>query len=407
MPETRIVLKNCERNHPEDLGTYLAQEGFQAWEKCRKGLSPEEVVGTVKASGLLGRGGAGFPCGLKWEKVRQAPEEEKYLIGNAAEGEPGTFKDRYLLAHDPFLFLEGMAIAAYAVGAQRAFIYLRKEYQDLFALLEQALAQVKEAGFLDHVDIRVALGSGGYICGEETALLESLEGKRGEPRYKPPYPPEKGLFGKPTLINNVETLANIPQILLRGPEWFKTMGTEKSKGTKVFSVSGDVEQAGVYEVLMGTSLREVVENLAGAQDIQAVQVGGAAGRLVPAAALDVPLAFEHILGSGAIMVFNQDRDMLNILFQNVRFLNEESCGKCSPCREGTEVMREIFGRWNRGHGREEDLKALEILARTMGTASLCGLGQSASVPVLDALHDFPEIFDQRLAQSGYLKSMTA
>lgn len=405
MPETRIVLAHCERINPEDLHTYLERGGFQALEKCRRVLSPEEVLGSVKDSNLLGRGGAGFPCGLKWELVSKTPGKEKYLIANAAEGEPGTFKDHYLLSHDPFIVLEGMAIAAYALGAKKAFIYVRREYQHLFELLERALGQVKEAGFLDHVDIRIVQSGGGYICGEETALLESLEGKRGEPRYKPPYPPEKGLFGGPTAINNVETLANIPSIVWHGPEWFRALGTEKSKGTKVFSVSGDVDRPGVFEVLMGTPLREVVEHLAGAREVQAVQVGGASGRILPPSELDTPLAYERVLGSGAIMVFNRERDLLDILRQGLRFLNEESCGKCTPCREGTEVLLEIFERWCRGDGREEDFQALERLSRTMRLASLCGLGQSACVPLSDSLTYFPRIYERRLAQSLYLKAL--
>jgi NADH:ubiquinone oxidoreductase subunit F (NADH-binding) len=406
MPETRIVLNHCEKINPADLTTYLEREGFQAWSKCRKTLSPEEVVQTIKVSNLLGRGGAGFPCGLKWELARKAEGWEKYLVCNAAEGEPGTFKDHYLLSHDPFQVLEGMAIAAYAIGTGKAVLYLRGEYHLLLHGLEQALQQVKEAGFLDHVEFRLVSGSGGYICGEETALLESLEGKRGEPRYKPPFPPEIGLFGQPTVINNVETLANIPPIILNGPDWFKTLGTEKSKGTKIFSISGDVENPGVYEVLMGTSLRELVENLAGAKGIQAVQVGGASGRVLPASLLDTPLAFEHILGSGAVMVFNQQRDLLDVLLQNMRFLNEESCGKCTPCREGTEVMMEIFSRWKGGEGREEDLTTLKVLSQTMRLASLCGLGQSAPIPILDCLDYFKGEFEQRLAQIRYLKTLT-
>ncbi|MEW6184416.1 MAG: NADH-ubiquinone oxidoreductase-F iron-sulfur binding region domain-containing protein [Thermodesulfobacteriota bacterium] len=369
-------------------------------------MTREQVIQVIKDSHLLGRGGAGFSCGLKWELARKEEGDEKYLIGNAAEGEPGTFKDHYLLSHDPFLLLEGMIIAAYAVGAVKAILFLRGEYHSLVKGLEQAIQQVKEAGFLDHTDIRIVQGSGGYICGEETALLESLEGRRGEPRYKPPFPPETGLFGKPTVINNVETLANIPQIIVKGPEWFCSLGTEKSKGTKVFSLSGDVEHPGVYEVLMGTPLREVVENLAGARDIQAVQVGGASGRILPASLLDTPLAYEYVLGSGAIMVYNQERDLLDLLLQNIRFINGESCGKCTPCREGTEVLKEIFGRWNSGDGREEDMPALEVLSRTMRLASFCGLGQTAPTPIMDSLTYFKKAFDQRLEQSRYLRTLT-
>jgi NADH:ubiquinone oxidoreductase subunit F (NADH-binding) len=405
MPEMRIVLKNCGLIDPKDLKTYLALEGFMAWKKCEEGLSPDEVIREIKSSGLLGRGGAGFSCGMKWELAREAEGDEKYLICNADEGEVGTFKDRVILSEDPFSLLEGLIIAAYALGARKAFIYLRAEYHFLLNGLEQALHQVKEAGFLNHVDIQIVEGAGAYICGEESALMDSIEGKRGEPRYKPPFPPTNGLFGRPTIINNVETLVNIPRIILNGAEWFRAFGIEKSKGTKVFSVSGDVERPGVYELPLGSALRELVVDLAGAREIMAVQVGGASGRILPGSMLDTPLAFEHVLGSGAVIVFNRSRDMLDLMFRNIEFFAQESCGKCTPCREGTEVLLEIFGRLVNGEGREDDLQALEELSQAMMAASMCGLGQAAPIPVMDSLKYFKPDYEQRLTQSRFLRSL--
>jgi NADH:ubiquinone oxidoreductase subunit F (NADH-binding) len=405
VPETRIVLKNCEKIDPRDLKTYLAKDGFKAWKRCREELSPEEVIGEIKSSHLLGRGGAGFNCGLKWELARKAAGNQKFLICNADEGEVGAYKDRYILSFDPFSLLEGMGIAGYALGAKKAYIYLRAEYHFLLDVLNQALQQVKEAGFLDQLDIQIVEGAGAYICGEESALMESIEGKRGEPRYKPPFPSTSGLFGRPTVINNVETLVNIPRIMLNGAEWFAALGTEKSKGTKVFSISGDVERPGVYELLMGSRLKELVVDLAGAQEVKAVQIGGASGRFLPGDLLDTPLAFEQVLGSGAVMVFNKTRDILEMIRRNIEFFNEESCGKCTPCREGTEVMMEIYDRLVRGEGREEDILILEQLSSAMTGASLCGLGQSVPIPVLDSLKFFKNEYQQVLDQSGYLRTL--
>ena len=405
MPETRIVLKNVGKIDPKDLKTYLAADGFKAWKRCQEELSPEAVINEIKSSELLGRGGAGFSCGLKWELARKSEGEEKYLICNADEGEVGAFKDRTILSGDPFSLIEGLAIAAYAIGAKKTFIYLRAEYHSLLKGLEQAIHQVEEAGYLNPLDIQIYEGAGAYICGEESALMDSIEGKRGEPRYKPPFPPIKGLFGHPTIINNVETLVNIPRIMLNGAGWFRTMGTEKSKGTKVFSVSGDVERPGVYELLMGSPLRELVEDLAGAREVKAVQIGGASGRILPRELLDTPLAFEQVMGSGAVIVLNRSRDMIDTVFRNIIFFAEESCGKCTPCREGTEVMMEIFNRLVHGEGRAEDLPALEDLSPAMMQASLCGLGQSVPIPVLDSLKYFKEEYQQRLTQSHFLRGL--
>ena len=404
MPEKRVVLKNCELIDPGDITTYLGREGFTALPRVLT-MTPEAVIAELKASGLRGRGGAGFPCGLKWELVRQAPGDEKFVICNADEGEVGTFKDRYILQHDPFTLIEGMAIAAHAVGAARAYIYLRAEYHYLLAGLGRAIDQAAARGFLGHVEIQIREGSGAYICGEESALMESLEGKRGESRFKPPFPPTKGLWGKPTLINNVETLMNIPPILLNGGQWFSQMGTEKSKGTKVFSISGDVGRSGVCEFEMGTRLDELVVDWAMSQDTKLVQVGGATGAVVPASGLGIPLAFETVLGSGAVMVLNRQRDIVDFVAQTVEFLADESCGKCTPCREGTEVLLEILGRLAKGNGRRDDLPKLERLSKVMALSSLCGLGQAAAVPVLDTLKHFRSDYEIRVKQSELLRSL--
>lgn len=402
MPEKRILLKNCGVIDPRDINSYLAHGGFQAWEKAQK-MSPDGLVAEIKASGLKGRGGAGFPCGLKWELVRKEPGDEKFLIANADEGEVGAFKDRYLLQGDPFTLIEGMAIAGYAVGAQKAYLYLRAEYHHLLDGLSNAIGQVKRKGFLKKLDIEIREGAGAYICGEESALMDSIEGKRGEARYKPPFPPSKGLWGKPTIINNVETLMNIPQIILHGPPWFCGMGTEQSKGTKLFSVSGDVEKPGVYELVLGSSLKELLD-LAGAKSVKMVQVGGATGGIIPYSMISTPLAYETVLGSGAVTVFNESREVLDFIHRTMEFLAEESCGKCTPCREGTEVMIEILGRLATGDGRQEDIQALEDLSHTMMVSSLCGLGQAASIPVLDTLRYFRNEYETRIKQSVFLRS---
>jgi NADH:ubiquinone oxidoreductase subunit F (NADH-binding) len=405
MPENRMVLKDCGVIDPTNIQTYLDREGFNALQKARQEMSPEETIAEVKASGLRGRGGAGFPCGKKWELTGKAQGDEKFLICNADEGEVGTFKDRYILENDPFTLIEGMSIAAYAIGASKAYIYVRGEYHFLLDRLKNALDQAQEKGFLEDLDIEICEGAGAYICGEESALMDSIEGKRGEARYRPPFPPTKGLLGKPTIINNVETLMNIPAIILNGGEWFSRIGTEESKGTKVFSVSGDVARPGVYELTLGSSLREIVIDLAGAQDIKLVQVGGATGGIVPASMLDTPLSYETVLGSGAVTVLDQSRDVVDFVSRTVEFLAEESCGKCTPCREGTEVMVEIFGRLTNGDGAQEDIQALEDLSHTMMLSSLCGLGQAAPIPVLDTLKYFRNEYENRISQSVFLRTI--
>ena len=403
MAEKRIVLGNCGVIDPQNIETYLARDGFKAYEKARN-MKPQGIIEEIKKSGLTGRGGAGFPCGLKWELARSTKARTKYLICNADEGEVGQFKDKYLLSKDPFTLIEGMLIAGLAIGAQQAFIYLRAEYHVLYDQLCRAIEQAKEKGFLKHLDIKVFEGAGSYICGEESALMNSIEGRRGESRYKPPYPPTSGLWDKPTIINNVETLMNVPHIINNGAAWFSAMGTKRSKGTKVFCVSGDVARPGVYELEMGSPLKELLIGLAGAKDIKAVQIGGSAGSIIPASMIDTPLAHETFLGSGAVVALNSSRDIIDIVHNDMHFLNEESCGKCTPCREGTEVMLEILGRLTRGEGVAEDISKLEDLARTMALASLCGLGQAAAVPVLDSLKYFSQEYVDRIEQSMYLRS---
>ncbi|MDO8577795.1 MAG: NADH-ubiquinone oxidoreductase-F iron-sulfur binding region domain-containing protein [Dehalococcoidales bacterium] len=397
MPEKRVVLKNCEIIDPRSIDSYIAHDGFKALAKA-KAMVPDAVIGEVKASGLRGRGGAGFPTGIKWEGARKSPGDIKYLLCNADEGEVGTFKDRYLLTNDPFTLVEGIAIASYAIGTSQAFIYLRAEYRRLKRLLESAISQAKDKGFLEHVDITIREGAGAYICGEESALMDSVEGKRGEPRYRPPFPTVQGLWQKPTVIDNVETLSNIPNIILNGAQAFSQLGTEKSKGTKVFSVSGDVANPGVYELVLGTKLRELVVDLAGAESIKFVHIGGATGRIVPAAGLDSPLSFETVLGAGAVTVYNESRDVVEVVLASLEFLQDESCGKCSPCREGTVAMVDILERFAQGQARANDIQLLERLSGTMMATSLCGLGQAAPFPVVDSLQHFRTDYENRVKQ---------
>jgi NADH:ubiquinone oxidoreductase subunit F (NADH-binding) len=399
------VLANCEVVDPRDIDTCLARDGFRALERARSTMTPEQVIQAVTASGLRGRGGAGFDCGLKWSLARDAQGDEKFLICNADEGEVGTFKDRYILAKDPFTLIEGMAIAGYAIGAEQAYLYLRAEYRHLLDLLADAVDQAAERGFLDHMELEIRQGAGAYVCGEESALMNSIEGRRGEPRFRPPFPPTQGLWGRPTIINNVETLMNIPPIIGRGPEWFSQIGTDRSKGTKVFSVSGDVARPGVYELVMGSSLRELVVELAGADRVKMVQVGGASGRIVPEDMLDTPLCFETIMGSGGVTVFDHSRCVVDTVRRCIAFSAHESCGQCTPCREGIEAMVEIFERLDRADGEERDIAALEDLSEVMMLSSLCGLGQGAPVPVLDSLRYFRREYDDRIGKSLLLRGL--
>lgn len=402
MPEKHIVLRNCGNIDPEDISSYLAVGGFRGLKRARKDMLPSEVIEAIKASGLRGRGGAGFACGLKWELAARLKSNEKFLICNADEGEVGTFKDRYILENDPFSVLEGILIGCYAIGIKSAFIYLREEYSFLADKIRSAIQETTEEGFSNGVEIQLVLGAGAYICGEESALIESIEGKRGEPRYRPPFPTNIGLFGNPTIVNNVETLMNIPWIIMNGAGEFNKIGTVGNKGTKVFSVSGDVERPGVYELPLGSRLDELLYEHAGAADVQIVQIGGGAGRIIPAENLDMALTYEKALGSGAVTVMDNSRDIIDIIYLALEFFAEESCGKCAPCREGTEVLFGTLKRIRSGDGVFGDIEIMEKVGSVMQLSSLCGLGQSAPIPLLDSIKYYRHAYESRIAQSIYL-----
>lgn len=404
--QRKVVLGNCGVIDPEDIEEYIATGGYEALGRALTEMSPEEVIAEVKRSGLRGRGGAGFPTGVKWEFVRAAPGDEKYVICNADEGDPGAFMDRAILEGDPHAVLEGLAIAAYAVGATRGYIYVRAEYPLAIKRLERALSQARKYGLLgDHIletgfsfDLELRMGAGAFVCGEETALIASIEGKRGEPRPRPPYPAQQGLWGKPTLINNVETLANVRHIILRGAGWFSSIGTETSKGTKVFALAGQVRNTGLVEVPMGITLRELIFDVGGGvpegRRLKAVQIGGPSGGCLPEELLDVPIDYESlrehgaIMGSGGVIVLDDSACMVNVAKFFLEFTADESCGKCTPCRVGTQMMLEILRRITRGEGTEQDLARLEELGEFVRQASLCGLGQTAPNPVLSTLRYF-------------------
>ena len=396
----RLLTANCGHGT-----TSLAQHGDYDGLRRALDMQPAQVVEMIKASGLVGRGGAAFPTGIKWEGAAAAPGSPKYVVCNADESEPGTFKDRVLLLDDPHSVIEGMLIAGYAVGAGRGYIYVRGEYPYMLPALEGALAEARAAGFLgEHIlgsvfsfEVEIRLGAGAYICGEETALFESLEGKRGFPRVKPPFPTTFGVFGKPTVINNVETLFNVPLILKRGVEEYRRTGTEKSPGPKLFCVSGDVARPGVYEVPFGVTLRELLD-MAGGAGMRAVLFGGAAGAFATAKHLDVKLTFEDLraaglpLGSGVVMVFDESRDLRDVLRRLGRFFAHESCGKCYPCQMGTQRQREILDRLAGNRLLPGDVERLQDIGWTMTDASLCGLGQTAAGAVLSAIKLWPELF---------------
>ena len=404
--EQRIVLERAGRIDPENIEETIANNGYEALGKVLTEMSPEQVIDIVERSGLQGRGGAGFPAGRKWKFVRAAQGDKKYVICNADESEPGTFKDRIVLEGDPHVILEAMAIAGYAVGADEGYIYIRGEYGLAYRRLQRAIEQAMEFGFLGkkifdtdfNFHIHLHAGAGAYVCGEETALIESIEGKRGEPRARPPYPVTHGLWKKPTTVNNVETLANIPAIIRNGAEWYRSFGTPSSPGTKVYTIMGNVNFSGVIEVPMGITLREVINIYAKGMKpgsmLKLAQTGGSSGSVIPAALQDVPMDFESFrkagvsLGSGALLICDQNTcivDLVKVLLQFFRF---ESCGKCTPCRIGTQRAYEIVDRISQGRGKLEELDTLLTLANEMERASNCGLGQTAAVPIRDMLKHF-------------------
>ena len=391
---SHLLTQNCG-----DETTSLADYGgYSALKKAQK-MKPVDVIAEIKASGLVGRGGAAFPTGVKWEGAANAPGDEKYVICNADESEPGTFKDRVLLLDDPHRTIEGMCIAAHAVGATKGYIYLRGEYPYILPVLENALTEARNAKALGGAfDIEIRIGAGAYICGEETALFESIEGKRGFPRVKPPFPTTHGLFSRPTVINNVETLCNVPLIIEQGADEYRKLGTQKSPGPKLFCVSGDVEKPGLYEVPFGVTFRELLE-MAGCDAFQAVLFGGAAGAFATPEHLDVKLTFEDLraaglpLGSGVITVFDETRDLRDVLARLGKFFAHESCGKCYPCQIGTQRQMEILERIARGKMKEGDAERLQDVGWTMTDSSLCGLGQTAASAVLSAMKEFPELFE--------------
>lgn len=405
----RLLTANCGQGQPTSLDEYLASGGYRGLQKTLQ-VSPADVISTLKSSGLVGRGGAAFPTGLKLEGAAMAPGSPKYVVCNADESEPGTFKDRVLMEDDPQRILEGLIIAGYAAGAQRGYVFVRGEYPQAYTALQHALSEAQDAGYLGEAilgsdfnfEIELRLGAGAYICGEETALFEAIEGKRGLPRLKPPFPTTKGLFGKPTVINNVETLCNLPYIMENGAAAYRALGTQKSPGTKLFCVSGDVKQPGLYETPFGISLRELLFELAGGMraehGIKAILVGGAAGAFALETDLDVRLSFEHMqaaklpLGSGMLMVIDKSRDIYDVLVRLSRFFAHESCGKCYPCQLGTQRQHEILERLARGDILPGDFERLADVGWTMTDSSLCGLGQTAATAVLSAMDHWPELF---------------
>jgi NADH-quinone oxidoreductase subunit F len=413
--QRRIVLDKAWTVDPEDINEVLAAGGYRALEKIfGEKITPEAVVEEVKRSGLRGRGGAGFPTGMKWEFTRKAAGGEKYVICNADEGEPGTFKDRLILEGDPHKLIEAMTVAAYAIGAGRGFVYVRGEYELSIERLNKAIAQAREFNLLGKnilesgfsFELEVKKGAGAYICGEETALIESLEGKRGNPRVKPPYPVTHGLWQKPTAVNNVETLANIPAIIANGADWFRKIGTDKCPGTKVFTILGHVEYPGLIETDMGTPLREIIFSfgggIKGGKKFKAVLLGGAAGVFLSESLLDVKMDFESlkenkaVLGSGAVLVMDEDTSIVDMLFSIAKFFAHESCGQCSPCRIGTQQILQIIYRIRQGKGKQGDPETLLQLAEAMFKSSLCPLGQSLVMPVKSALGNFPDEFAAKI-----------
>ena len=402
----RIALRNCGVINPESIDEYIATNGYEALGKVLTQYSPDQVIQTILDSGLRGRGGGGFPTGLKWKLAKGNDADQKYVCCNADEGDPGAFMDRSVLEGDPHVVLESMAIAGYAIGASMGYIYIRAEYPIAVKRLTIAISQAREYGLLGNnifgsdfnFDIELRLGAGAFVCGEETALMTSIEGNRGEPRPRPPFPAQKGLFQKPTILNNVETYANITQIILNGAEWFSTMGTEKAKGTKVFALGGKIHNTGLVEIPMGTTLREVIEEIGGGipngKKFKAAQTGGPSGGCIPASHYDIPMDYDNLIsigsmmGSGGLIVMDEDNCMVDIAKFFLEFTVDESCGKCTPCRVGTKRLYEILDKITKGNGTMEDLDKLDDLCHYIKENALCGLGQSAPNPVLSTLNYF-------------------
>lgn len=412
--QKRIALKNCGIIDPEEIDEYIAFDGYKALEQVLIKMTPDEVINEVSESGLRGRGGAGFPTGKKWLFTKQAEGDQKYVVCNADEGDPGAFMDRSILEGDPHSVLEAMEIAGYSVGADKGYIYVRAEYPIAVQRLRVAIDQARDYGLLGKnifgtdfsFDIEIRLGAGAFVCGEETALLESIEGRRGQPRVKPPYPANSGLWGKPTLINNVETYANITRIILNGAKWYASIGTEKSKGTKVFALGGNVNNIGLVEVPMGTTLREIVFDIGGGipngREFKAAQTGGPSGGCIPKEHLDTPIDYESLssigsmMGSGGLIVMDDSKCMVNIAKFYLDFTVSESCGKCTPCRIGTKRMLEILDRMCEGKADEDDLYKLEKLALNIKKSAICGLGQTAPNPVLSTLKYFRDEYMEHI-----------
>ena len=409
--QTRVALRNCGVINPENIDEYIAMDGYEALGRVLTRMTPDEVIQVVKDSGLRGRGGGGFPTGQKWLFARQSQGDIKYVCCNADEGDPGAFMDRSVLEGDPHVVLEAMTIAGYAIGAHQGYIYVRAEYPIAIHRLQVAIKQAREYGFLGEdifgtgfaFDIELRLGSGAFVCGEETALMTSIEGHRGEPRPRPPFPAVKGLFGVPTILNNVETWANIPRIILNGADWFAGMGTERSKGTKVFCLVGKINNTGLVEIPMGTTLREIVEDIGGGipngKKFKAAQTGGPSGGCIPASLIDTPIDYDNLtaigsmMGSGGLIVMDEDTCMVDIAKFFLEFTVDESCGKCTPCRVGTRRLLEMLEQITVGNGSPELLKEMEELCYYIKANSLCALGQSAPNPVLSTLHYFRDEYE--------------
>lgn len=401
--EVRIVLRNADKIDPNNVDDYIKAGGYQALEKVR-GMDPKAVIEEVKKANVRGRGGAGFNAGLKWSFV--PPADVKYVVCNLDEGEPGTYKDRTIVQKDPQTVLEGMAICGHAIGSKQGYIYCRGEYPYVVEQLNQAIDQAKAKGVLGDFDIEVRMGAGAYVCGEETALIESIEGHRGEPRFKPPFPGVEGLWAKPTVVNNVETFANLPEIINKGADWFASIGAPNYPGTKVLTLTGDVVNRVPIEVPTNTTIREVIYEFGGGirngRKFKAVQIGGTSGGFIPESLLDTPIDFDSMssigatLGTGAVFIMDDTRDIVDIVTRISKFFEHESCGKCNPCREGTFRCYEIMKKINRGAASAKDIDNIVLLARVMQKAALCGLGQAAPGPIMTTLQHFRHEYERKL-----------